>query len=276
MPALILQRFIDRIRSDIRPAYPSIYIELGRLIANRCDATPEERLSKAAREKIALLLKAEISSNFSGLQTFQQFSALFKNVYERNLLPDVDFDKLTLNFLNATASCLPLERSRFVENVNECLAEPLGTLRQNELANLLYNVCRDPELNDLSDEARRAAIPFLEPALCIDLPKPPSELSDERSLKPAEPDSSSSLRPGLTQSRAELALLTRLIHWRGLSYEDSSKGNKTNCILLVELLEMLVDGVDEIDFLQIDSLNQREDIFAEIQPEPVPFYDGEF
>jgi len=274
MPVLILQNFIERIQSEERPIQPSIYIELGHYIIKQCEMQPEGRLSKAVREKIARLLKAEIASPNSGLKTFEQFSALFRAVYARNLLAADQFERLALSFLNATAACMPAdERDGFVENVNESIAEPPGKPRRNQLAALLDRICRDPRLGDLSQEARRAAISFLNPVLCIDLPKLPSSHSDERSLRLIGPHSTSDLPSGLIESRVELAELTRIVRWSGLSYGDSSK---KNCILLVELFELMIDGIHEIDFSQLDFLNGREDIFAETATTPTSFYDGEF
>lgn len=274
MSTPVLQHFLDRARSTDRPLQSSIYIELGALLVEFCRAAPEKPLSEDARRSVAGLLRAALASTHPGLTSFRQFSGLFRAICARKLIAADQFEQSALAFLNATVGCFPAyERSSFIESVNDCLKEREGGPRRRLLAGLLDRTCYDRDLGDLSYDAQLAAASFLKPAIDFELREASSSNADGQSLRVAEAPAPTDLPPGLVETRGELGQLAGTLSWLSLSFDDRLKAH---CGLLVQLLELLSEGVKEIGASQIDSLNRRENIFAEEAIQPAPFYDGDF
>ncbi|UPT88236.1 hypothetical protein HAP41_0000003570 [Bradyrhizobium barranii subsp. apii] len=243
------------------------------VLVNLCDSAPEKLLSKQTRKNVAKLLDAAISGKYPSLSSFKQFAGLFQAVCMRNLVTADQFEQSALAFLNTVVALFPTyERRHFIETVEACMEELDGGQRRISLARLLYETCHHRDLGDLSPAAQGAAASFLRPAIEMELREAAPHEVDNRSLRLADAQPRKPPPSGLVETRGELAQLAGTLSWSSLGLSDRSK---TTCTVVVELLELLFDEGAGVG-AQIDSLNGRENLFADEPSPPTHFYDGDF
>jgi hypothetical protein len=127
---------------------------------------------------------------------------------------------------------------------------------------------------EINRDARNIATDIIVAAFATHLQVPSTHQATGRNLAPLRPlPTPSPYQLGPLETRNDFAELTRLMgFWLSIHFDDL---HKTNCIKLVELLEIACEDVGKLDFSQIDFLNDRGNIFAEQPKATEAFYDGE-
>lgn len=252
MLLFVLQEFLERIVGDPRLLQEAVYIEIGELIETHCRALGPQALSRETKREVESLLRIEVASSYSGMDSYNGCAALLERIFARGLFVKDRFENLALDFLNAAAGQMKdVEARDLIRAVERAFKEHKGGDLQQELLSLMMRAYFDCTAG-LSSNARYALCAFVDGAIDCE--------QDRR----------------IVETYGELANLTAIVRWSGLSEGDREKGN---CIRLVQLLEGLPGIGNQIDFERHDCLSGRREIFKEEaapSEEKAPFYDGEF
>lgn len=236
MLLFILQEFLERVAGDPRLLQEAVYIEIGQLIETHCRALGPQALSKDAKREVEALLRIEVASSVSGVGSYDGCAALLERIYERGLFAEGRFENLSLDFLNAAAAQMTeVDAHDLKRSVELAFEEHKGGDLQQELLSLMMRVYFNCTAC-LSSNARYALCAFVNGAIDCE--------QDRR----------------IVETYEEVANLTAIVRWSGLSDRDRAKGN---CIRLVKLLEGLPDIGNQIDFERHDCLTGRREIFKE-------------